>query len=142
MDLWKTQGKKLKPATENHGTNVPPTSAIQAGMQSPIPPVPFPTFPPTGYPPISYPQAGYPPYQNPYSMYPLIRTPNFYTPPNPQPVDQRSSPPSADGMTTAEFCGKYNLRDEVLQGLTVLRFWIGDDHREITPESLLEVKFA
>ena len=146
VELWKAQGKKVKPA-EHRDANGPSTpSTLPAGTQPLMPPVPYPTFPPVGYPPInyppvSYPPVGYPPYPSPYLMYPPMGVASHY-PPHPPPADRQSSPPPADGMNIIDFCGEYKLGGEVLEGLTALKFQIGDDHREITPEMLLEVKFA
>jgi len=71
-----------------------------------------------------------------------MATPNFYPPPHLQPTDRCSSPPPANGTSIIDFCTEYRLGDEVLDGLTALKFQMGDDHREITPESLSEVNFA
>lgn len=147
-ELWREQGKKVKPAATE--ANVPPTPpTLPAGAQPLIPPS-YPTFPPPGYPPINYPPHGYlphgyPQYPSPYQMYPPMSPANFYPlpyPQPPQPTDRQSSPPPADGTSAKDFCKEYELGDEVLAGLTALKFQIGDDHREITPELLHEVKFA
>ena len=45
-------------------------------------------------------------------------------------------------MSINNFCAEYNLGAEVLEGLTALKFQIGDDHQIITPEVLSEVHFA
>jgi hypothetical protein len=71
-------------------------------------------------------------------MYPA----GFYPPPHLQSADRQSSPPPADGISINDFCNEYSLGNEVLDGLIALQFQIGDDHREISPELLLEVKFA
>ena len=37
---------------------------------------------------------------------------------------------------------EYNLGEEVLEGLTALKFQMGDDHQTVTPEAPSEVYFA
>ena len=75
-------------------------------------------------------------------MYPPMGAANLYPPPHPQAADCQSSPLPADGTSIADFCTEYNLGTEVLEGLTMLQFQIGDDHQEITSKSVLEAKFA
>lgn len=121
LRLWRDKGKKIQPDHQGNNQNA---SAMPLTA-------PYPTFPPTGYPP-------YPP----YPMYPTMGFPNFHPTPHAQPTDHQLSPPPADGIGVDDFCTEYNLGAEVLDGLTALRFRIGDDHWTITPEALSEVHFA
>ena len=88
-----------------------------------------------------FPPASFPLY-HPYPMYPPMAHPSFSPMPPARPTDHQSSPPPADGISIEDFCAEYDLGAEVLDGLTALRFRIGDDHRTITPEVLSEVHFA
>ena len=143
-ELWREQGKKVKPVAEprNQSGSIAPTPPV--GTYHPVAPVSYPPFPPsdplTGFPPFSYPPTVFPPYApNPYLAYPHM--PGF-PPPYPQPTDNWSLPPPPDGASVTDFCQEYNLGDEVLSGLNALQFQMGDDHREISPEQLDKVKFA